>query len=130
MNYFSYLNYITDLKEKYEENTGIEVSDYDYNNAFERQVAMTCQEEGLNVIAGFETADLRVDLIVSDEENKLVVECDGVENEIEKPVRPSYKQEILERCGFKVIRVTAREWYYSKNSCISKIKRELIEMRI
>ena len=69
-------------------------------------------------------------MIVSDGENKLAIECDGVEDEFEKPVKPSYKQEILERCGFKVVRITAREWHYSQNSCLAKIKRELIEMRI
>jgi len=51
-------------------------------------------------------------------------------DENERAVRPSYKQEILERCGFKVLRITAREWYYSENACLAKIKRELIEMKL
>ena len=108
----------------------IEVEDFDYNNSLEKQVAIACKEEGLDVISGFETAGLRVDLIISDGENQIAVECDGVADEIEKPIRPSYKQEILERCGFKLLRITAREWYYSQSACIAKIKRELIEMKL
>ncbi|MCQ2958365.1 MAG: AAA domain-containing protein [Candidatus Gastranaerophilales bacterium] len=125
-----FLNYITDLNEKYEETSNLKLDDFDFNNDFEKEVAKTCEEEGLTVISGFETAGLRTDLIVSDGENKIAIECDGVENEIEKPVRPSYKQEILERCGFKIVRFTSREWYYSKNACLAKLKRELIEMKL
>jgi len=125
-----FLNYIADLKEKYSETENLTAEDYDYNNDFEKQVALACEEEGLKVISGFETAGLRVDLIIGDAEHKIVVECDGVENEIEKPVRPSYKQEVLERCGFKIVRITAREWYYSKNACLAKIKHELVEMKL
>ncbi|MCR4881394.1 MAG: AAA family ATPase [bacterium] len=125
-----FLNYIQDLKEKNENTPELEVQDYDYNNSFEQSVATTCAEEGLEIISGFETAGLRIDLIVSDGENKIAVECDGVDDEIEKPVRPSYKQEILERCGFKILRITAREWYYSPQACIAKIKHALVEMKI
>ena len=125
-----FLNYINELKEKNENIPELEITDYEYNNKFEQQVAIVCEQEGLKVISGFETAGLRIDLIISDGENQLVIECDGVENEIEKPVRPSYKQEILERCGFKIMHITAREWYYSQNACLAKIKRELIEMKL
>ena len=107
-----------------------EVADYDYNNSFEREVAIACSEYGFEILSGFETAGLRVDLIVSDGNNKIVVECDGVDDELERPVRPSYKQEILERCGFKIVRVTAREWHYSQNACLAKIKQELINMKL
>ncbi len=126
----NFLNYIQDLKEKYAEAPELEVVDLDYNNDFEKAVAVACDEEGLSVISGFETAGLKVDLIISDGENQIAVECDGVEDENVKPVRPSYKQEILERCGFTLVRLTAREWYYSQQACIAKIKRALVEMKL
>jgi len=125
-----FLNYIKDLKEKNDSMPELEVADYDYNNSFEREVAIACSEYGFEILSGFETAGLRVDLIVSDGNNKIVVECDGVDDELERPVRPSYKQEILERCGFKIVRVTAREWHYSQNACLAKIKQELINMKL
>ncbi len=125
-----FLNYIADINEQNANASELEVEDFDYNNDLEKQIAVACSKEGLEIISGFETAGLRMDLIVSDGENKLAIECDGMENGIERPVRPSYKQEILERCGFKVVRITSREWYYSQNACMATIKRELIEMKL
>lgn len=125
-----FLNYIKDLKEKNDSMPELEVADYDYNNDLEKEIALACAEYGFEILTGFETAGLRVDLIISDGNNQLVVECDGVDDELEKPVRPSYKQEILERCGFKIVRITAREWHYSQNACLAKIKQELINMKL
>ena len=34
------------------------------------------------------------------------------------------KQFILERCGWKVLRVSAREWHYSQKVCMDKIKQQ------
>ena len=69
-------------------------------------------------------------MVVSDGENTVAVECDGVEDENESNVRPSHKQELLERCGFKVIRITYRSWYYSKNACLNNIKKELVSSKL
>ena len=38
------------------------------------------------------------------------------------------KQEILERCGWKVARINSREWHYSKKACINKLKEMLIQI--
>lgn len=125
----SYLNYIKEYSMT--ANLDSKMSKIDsnvYNNKLEREIAELCREEGLEVIAGFESAGLSLDLVVSDGEKQIAIECDGQEDKISKPARPVWKQTILERCGWKIIRITAREWHYSKTACIAKIRRHLVEI--
>ena len=35
------------------------------------------------------------------------------------------KQEIIERCGFRVMRITKREWEISKTACLDRIRQEV-----
>ncbi|MDD3593956.1 MAG: AAA domain-containing protein [Candidatus Gastranaerophilales bacterium] len=125
-----FLNYIRDFNEHYEISKRLDPNLADYNNKLEREIAQMCIDEGLEVLSGFETAGMRVDLITGDGENQIAVECDGMDDEFETCQKQVYKQTILERCGFKVVRITAREWYYSQIACIEKIKRELIDIKI
>ncbi len=126
----NFLNYIIDFNEKIKIEENYTVDDYEFNNDFEQEVAKSLEEEGLKVIAGFETAGIKADMIVSDGESNIAVECDGVDDENPDNIRPSHKQELLERCGFKVVRVTYRAWYYSKNACINNIRKELISTKL
>ena len=59
----------------------------------------------------------------------LVVECDGVEDKVPCRYSNMKKQAILERCGFKVIRVTKREWDLSKNACLDRIMGEYLKVK-
>lgn len=97
-----------------------------YKNAFEKEVAKAIRAEGLEVLAGVETAGFSTDLSVSDNEgHSLLVEIDGVEDSIKTYNTNMKKQAILERCGLKVLRLTYREWYYSPTACIERIKSAL-----
>lgn len=122
----SYLEYIQEYMDK-DKKLSLEVEenlidDNIYKNKFEKDVADFCRNNGLTVKAGFETAGFSADLVVSDGINSIIVECDGVEDENSKNVNPIKKQTILERCGWKVMRITIREWLYSKNTCFDRIK--------
>jgi len=123
----SYLEYIRELSStENEQNVNkIDICDEEFNNNFEKEVAQVCRAEGLEVIPGFESAGFKIDLVVSDGQNKIALECDGVADENTKHVKQVWKQSILERCGWTVMRLTAREWYYSKKVCMDRIKKAL-----
>jgi superfamily I DNA/RNA helicase/very-short-patch-repair endonuclease len=124
----SYLEYIKEYSASANNETNSKFDVKSYNNSLEKEVAELCIEEGLEVITGFESAGFRLDLVVSDGEKQILIECDGQEDKITKPVKKVWKQAVLERCGWKIIRITAREWYYSKNACLEKIRRNLTEI--
>jgi very-short-patch-repair endonuclease len=98
-----------------------------YSNKMEKEIATECKKQGFSVKSNVEIAGVIVDLLIEDETNKtkVIVECDGVADEGRKIVKPVWKQLLLERCSWSVMRVTAREWHYSKKVCIDRIKQEL-----
>ena len=95
-----------------------EIDENIYKNKLEREIAGQLRELGHDVKAGVDIAGLSADLLVDD---KFIVEVDGVEDK--SPLRMSNmkKQSILERCGFKVNRITYREWQYSNKACINRV---------
>jgi len=90
-----------------------------FKNDFEKDVFETLSElVSDKIYAGVETGGVNADIMI----NNIVIECDGAIDEIKDKVRCTKKQAILERCGFKVLRVTKREWDLSRNSCVERIK--------
>ncbi len=94
-----------------------------YNNSFEQTIADTITMEGLTVKAGVEAAGVHIDLLVSDEfGNEVVIECDGVEDKFKSNMTDIKKQTILERAGYRVERITFREWTHSAQACVDRVK--------
>jgi len=123
----SYLEYIAAVNTQNIQESHSQIDTDIYNNAFEEEVAELCRAEGFTVKSGAQSAGFILDLVVSNENNSIIVECDGMQNNNPKPVKNIWKQSILERCGWKVMRLTAREWHYSKKVCIDRIKQTLGE---
>lgn len=98
-----------------------------YKNNFEKTVTESLKAEGLNVIAGIKMAGFVTDLTVKDPEgNTVMVECDGMEDNVKLYGTQVKKQIILERAGMKVVRVSFREWHHSSQACIDRIKQAFI----
>jgi len=96
-----------------------------YNNAFEKEIAKACKKVGYNVMSDFDTAGYKIDIVISEGgDKKLAIECDGLEDQGKRPMNQIKKQFILERCGWKVLRISAREWHYSQKVCVDKIKQQ------
>lgn len=113
-----YMSYIEEYNSR---KTAVENSEIDeniYKNKLEREIANNLRELGHDVKAGIDIAGLSADLLVDD---KLIVEVDGVEDNIPQRISNMKKQSILERCGFKVNRITYREWQYSSKACIDRV---------
>lgn len=123
----NYLEYIQEInKSKFS-------AKYKYDSPIKEEIAKLIEEEGMKVFPDFEAAGFVVDYVISDGFNFMAVELNGFDtqeelsiNREEKLLKSVEKQEILERCGWKVARLNAREWHYSKKACVNKLKEMLI----
>ena len=114
-NYVSYMQEYQNKKQALE--TG-EIDENIYKNSLEREVAQNIRELEHKVVAGCDIAGLSADLFVDD---KFVIEIDGVEGKIKSHVSNMKKQAIIERSGYKVKRITFREWQYSPKACLDRV---------
>ena len=96
----------------------MQIDENEYKNSLEKEIANEMRELGHEVIAGSEIAGLNADLLV---DKKFVVEIDGVEDNKKQTTSNMKKQAILERSGFKVKRITYREWKYSPKVCLDRV---------
>ena len=117
--------------ETYETRNKSDAPVYDENvfkNDFEKVVYDALKAEGLEIQAGKNLSGVSVDLFVKDSEgSQLLVEIDGVEDREKTYISATKKQAILERSGYRVERISAREWRYSPDACINRVKNILVE---
>ena len=101
-----------------------------YKNDFEKDVAQTLIMEGFEVRAGVEAAGVLPDLLVKDPETEveIVVEIDGVQDSVKEKLPDTKKQTILERAGYKVTRISYREWEHSSQACVDRVKRLIVNI--
>ncbi len=118
----SYLSYIKEYDEKHEKIINKELDENTYKNSFEREVAETLRDLGYEIQAGVDLGGVNADILVN---NKFVIECDGLKDNIKSNMKNMKKQAIIERCGFKVCRFSYREWLKSNESCINRISNYL-----
>lgn len=114
----SYLSYVQEYEHKQKLIAENKIDENIYKNNFEREVAQTIRDLGREVKAGVEIAGFSVDLLVDD---KIAIEIDGVEDNKKLSATNLKKQAILERSGFKINRITFREWQYSHQACIDRV---------
>ncbi len=111
------------LKEK------IQIDENIYKNSFEKEAADFLRSEGFEVTAGKTVAGLSSDLTVKDPTGRvIIVECDGVEDNIRMNKTQIKKQTLMERSGILVERISYREWYHSPQGCVERIKNIFTEI--
>ena len=118
----SYLSYIKEYDEKHEKIINKKLDENTYKNSFEREVAETLRDLGYEIQAGVDLGGVNADILVN---NKFVIECDGLKDNIKSNMKNMKKQAIIERCGFKVCRFSYREWLKSNEACINRISNYL-----
>lgn len=114
----NYLSYVQEYEVKHKLIENNEIDENIYKNNFECEVAQTIRDLGREVKAGVEIAGFSVDLLVDD---KIAIEIDGVEDNKKLSATNLKKQAIIERSGFKINRITFREWQYSHQACIDRV---------
>ncbi len=114
-----YVSYLKQYKERKEAILNEGIDENIYKNSLEREIAEEIRKLDHRVAAGVEIAGLSADLVVDD---KFIIEIDGEEdNKKLHHMSNMKKQAILERCGFKVKRITYREWQYSAKACLDRV---------
>ena len=114
-NYVSYMQLYQDRKQAM---LSGEIDENIYKNSLEREVAEKIRELDHRVVAGADIAGLSADLLVDD---KFVIEIDGLDDKIKSHISNMKKQAIIERSGYKVKRITYREWQYSPKACLDRV---------
>lgn len=114
----NYVSFMQEYQNRKEAVLSGEIDENIYKNQLEREVAEKIRELDHKVLAGADIAGLSADLLVDD---KFVVEIDGVEDKIKSNISNMKKQAIIERSGYKVKRITYREWQYSPKACLDRI---------
>lgn len=114
----NYVSFMQEYQNRKQAMLSGEIDENIYKNPLEREVAEKIRELDHKVTAGAEIAGLSADLLVDD---KFVVEIDGVEDKNADRISNMKKQAIIERSGYKVKRITYREWHYSPKACLDRV---------
>lgn len=114
----NYISFMQEYQNRQQAMLSGDIDENTYKNSLEREVAEQIRNLEHNVQAGVDIAGLNADLLV---DNKFVIEIDGVEDNFSDRVSNMKKQAIIERCGFKVKRITYREWQYSPKACLDRV---------
>jgi very-short-patch-repair endonuclease len=93
-----------------------------YESDFERVVGEELLRAGFRVISQYEVAGKRIDLVVQDRERRLAVECDGdAWHGPDQYEADMARQRMLERCGWKFIRIRGCVFYANQSKAIGEL---------
>ena len=115
----NYLEYVKKVNSNLRKDT--------FKNTFEQEVFEAIKEEFPTldkegkILSGVEMGSVSADIVV----DKVVVEIDGVVDEIKPRYNDMKKQAIMERCGYSVMRITKREWQLSSSACLDRIRQTI-----
>lgn len=103
-----------------------------FESRFEEQVAQALEREGLKIWPQYEAAGFSIDLVVGDDKNWIAVECDGpthFDMKQGQSFNDAWRQGILERAGWKFVRISHRDWERDSEGQISKVKKKLSQLQ-
>ena len=108
------LNYNREKEQEYEKR---------FESNFERDIYNYLIPKGYSLVPQFKVGNYRLDFVLTNDNNqKIAIECDGdryhgvpeLEHDLER-------QSVLERCGWKFIRIRASEFYYNREESTKKL---------
>lgn len=98
---------------------------------FEKRVMKYLIDRGYNITPQWQVGSYRIDMVVSNKDNRVAIECDGEkwhgEDKLEDDMN---RQSILERLGWRFIRIRGSEFFRDENSSMEKIIKRLNELEI
>lgn len=93
---------------------------------FEKQVMNTLLNQGYKVIPQWNVGAYRIDMVVEDEDNRIAMECDGEKWHTQDDLPNDLKrQAILERLGWKFIRIRGSAFYRCPEETMKWVMDEL-----
>ena len=117
-NRYKLLNYCINYRN--EKSKEVEVL---FESNFERDIYHVLKSYGIELTPQVKVGGYRLDFTVTNDKNqKIVIECDGDRyhgiNELEHDLD---RQSVLERCGWKFVRIRASEFYYNREESINNL---------
>ena len=112
--------YIDSLKENTFEKSAIENSTA---SDFENEVARHLLEKNYTIKQKWRVGSYDIDMVAIYDDKKIAIECDGktLNHTEEEVIANLEEQEILERCGWKFIRVRASEYFRNPEKAIKDL---------
>jgi superfamily I DNA and/or RNA helicase/very-short-patch-repair endonuclease len=104
-----------------------------FDSKFEEQVAQALEKNGMRVWPQYQAAGFSIDLVAGDGKNWIAIECDGPTHFDMKERQNFYdvwRQNILERAGWRFVRISHRDWERDSEGQISKVKTVLKALTI
>ncbi len=94
-----------------------------FESNFERDIYQFLVSKNYQLIPQFKIGNYRLDFVLTNDKNqKIAVECDGdTYHGIKELENDLNRQSILERCGWKIVRIRASEFYYNREQSTSKM---------
>jgi very-short-patch-repair endonuclease len=98
---------------------------------FERQVMRRLMDAGFLVTPQWKVGSYRIDMVVSGNGRRLAVECDGDRwHPVEKIPEDMERQAILERLGWRFIRIRGSEFFRNPEKAMGKVFAKLESLEI
>lgn len=99
---------------------------------FEKEVCQYLQKEGFRFEQQWKAGAYRIDIVVSYGDNRVAVECDGARyhSSAEKVQEDMERQTILERLGWRFIRIRGTEFYRDKAGTMRAVFHRLEDLGI
>jgi very-short-patch-repair endonuclease len=102
-----------------------------FESWFEVDVALELLRRDFTVVAQYEFAGKRIDIVVEGGRARLAVECDGDQwHGVERYEADMHRQRQLERCGWEFFRVSEATFYANKHNALSGLWEALEERHI
>jgi very-short-patch-repair endonuclease len=100
---------------------------------FEANVIKALQGQGIKTVAQYPSCGFFIDIVAEREGDRVAIECDGEiwheDEHGELKVEDVERQEILERAGWRVLRIPYRRWRLDPAAQIARVTRALLESK-
>lgn len=98
---------------------------------FELDVFNRLTERGFSVRSQWQVGHFRIDMVVEEDGKRLAIECDGDRwHPTEQLLEDMHRQSILERLGWKFVRIRGSAFYRNKDRSMEQIFSQLDELGI
>nr|WP_269205515.1 DUF559 domain-containing protein [Clostridium botulinum] len=98
---------------------------------FEKRVMKYLIDRGYHVTPQWEVGAFRIDMVISYRDNRVALECDGErwhgEDKLEEDMN---RQSILERLGWRFIRIRGSEFFSDESGSMERVIKKLNEVEI
>lgn len=109
----------------------VEIANMQTESQFEREVLGRIRNRGYRVVTQWKVGHYRIDLVVEGLTKKLAIECDGDKyHPIEKLQEDMIRQAVLERLGWKFVRIRGSQYFRDPDLAMAPVFEQLEQMEI